>query len=274
MFPVTSQRQSLLLIGHGTRSPAGIQQFLNIAAKLAELAAPAPVEPAFLELAQPDIAAAVTRLAGRGAERIVVVPFLLAAADHVKEDIPAAVEAAVNGLANPRPTLLFAEHLGAHPNIIELSQLRYRAALEPLPPIPAAATCHLLVGRGTHDQSAIVEVQRFADLRTDSAAAQETRLAFLAMAKPTLAAELQRVATLPFQRIVVQPHLLFEGDLMTSIRAQVVAVAGQAPRQQWITTAALADPPGQPQMATNRLAEAALDRFVTSIRVVGRGRSG
>ena len=232
------------------------------------------MEPAFLELAQPDIGAAVSRLASRGARVIVVVPFLLAAADHVKEDIPAAVRAAAAGIGENRPKLVFAEHLGAHANVIELSQLRYRQALENLSPVPPETTCHLLVGRGTHDAAAIAEVRRFAELRADPSSAAQTRVAFLAMARPTLAEELQRIAMESFARVVVQPHLLFAGELAESIRRQVATLAGRAATTEWLTTNVLADAAGKPQRGAELLAVAARERFAASIRVVGREGDG
>jgi sirohydrochlorin cobaltochelatase len=264
----------LLLVGHGTRSAAGIQQFLEISAVLSVAVPEAIVEPAFLELAQPDIGAAVSQLASRGAGTIVVVPFLLAAADHVKSDIPEAVRTAVVGIGENRPKLIFAEHLGAHANVIELSQLRYREALENLSPAPPETTCHLLVGRGTHDPSAIAEVRRFAELRADPSSAAQTRVAFLAMARPSLAEELQRIAIEPFARVVVQPHLLFAGELAVSIERQVATLAGRPEATQWLTTDVLADPDGKPQRGAELLAVAAYERFAAVIRVVGREGDG
>lgn len=263
-----------MLVGHGTRSPAGIQQFLDISAFLSAEAREAIVEPAFLELAQPDIGAAVSRLASRGARIIVVVPFLLAAADHVKEDIPAAVRTAAAGIGENWPQLVFAEHLGAHPNVIELSQLRYRQALENLSPFRPEATCHLFVGRGSHDASAIAEVRRFAELRADPSSAAQTRVAFLAMARPSLAEELQRIAIESFARVVVQPHLLFAGELAESIGHQVATLAGRAATTEWLTTSVLADPAGKPQRGAELLAVAARERFAAAIRVVGREGDG
>jgi sirohydrochlorin cobaltochelatase len=265
---LSSTLPGLLLIGHGTRSQAGVQQFLDIAATLGARAPEAIVEPAFLELAEPNISAAVTRLCERGARTIVVVPFLLAAADHVKEDIPAAVKAAVANVSHDL-SLIFAEHLGSSAAVLELSTLRYREAVENLPHVAPEATCHLLVGRGTHDSSAIAEVTEFARLLADVVLVGETRLAFLAMAQPSLAEELQRIAATPFERVVVQPHLLFEGDLADSVGRQVAKWAGQQPERQWLTTAVLADPVGKPKQGAYLLAEAAYERFGAGIRVVG-----
>ena len=47
------------------------------------------VEAAFLELAEPDLPGAVRRLAARGADRIVVIPYFLTMGRHVELDFAA-----------------------------------------------------------------------------------------------------------------------------------------------------------------------------------------
>ena len=59
------------------------------------------VEPAFLELGQPDLPAAVERLIARGAGRIVVVPYFLTLGKHLQRDLPrivAGISEAHNGI--------------------------------------------------------------------------------------------------------------------------------------------------------------------------------
>ncbi|MBV8729146.1 MAG: CbiX/SirB N-terminal domain-containing protein [Acidobacteriia bacterium] len=49
------------------------------------------VEPAFLELGQPDLAGAVARLAARGVRRMVVIPYFLTLGLHLERDLPVLV---------------------------------------------------------------------------------------------------------------------------------------------------------------------------------------
>ena len=56
------------------------------------------------------------------------------------------------------------------------------------------------------------------------------------MARPTLDEGLRKAASLPFERVVVQPHLLFPGELLRGIHAAVCAARQQAPDRQWIVT--------------------------------------
>src|SRR5438876_10639298 len=100
MHPQTTKEQGLLLIGHGTRSESGVRQFLEVADRVAEQAPDQIVEPAFLELAEPSIETAISRLGDRGARSFVTVPLLLFAAGHVKRDIPEAIRQAAASLSS------------------------------------------------------------------------------------------------------------------------------------------------------------------------------
>ena len=46
------------------------------------------VEPSFLELGKPDLPEAVAKLIGRGAGRVVVVPYFLTLGKHLQRDLP------------------------------------------------------------------------------------------------------------------------------------------------------------------------------------------
>ena len=58
----------------------------------------------------------------------------------------------------------------------------------------------------------------------------------MAMTRPTLDEGLRMAASLPFERVVVQPHLLFSGELLHGIRAAVAEARERAPDRQWIIT--------------------------------------
>jgi sirohydrochlorin ferrochelatase len=72
---------------------------------------------AHLELAPPDLAAALARCVRRGARQVVVVPFFLAPGRHSAKDIPALAEAAA--ARHPGVSIRVAPPLGAHPALVE-----------------------------------------------------------------------------------------------------------------------------------------------------------
>ncbi|BCJ85762.1 sirohydrochlorin chelatase [Effusibacillus dendaii] len=81
-------KTGIVLVAHGSREEAANRELQQVADWLAQANPSFMVQPAYLELAEPDIPTAIDRCAERGAERLVIVPFFLLAGSHVKEDIP------------------------------------------------------------------------------------------------------------------------------------------------------------------------------------------
>ena len=86
----------LLLIAHGSRNTAANAEINDLAQAVEKLTAReiSAVIPAFLEFAEPDILAGIDQCIERGASRILVLPYFLAAGNHVARDIPAQIETA------------------------------------------------------------------------------------------------------------------------------------------------------------------------------------
>lgn len=116
-MPPTSR--GILLIGHGSRDVGGQGEFMCVARALAEQLPDEAVEGCFLELAEPTIESALGRLVARGTNDLVVVPLLLFAAGHARQDIPAAVASAAAGYAGL--TIRQTEPLGCEPDLVRLS---------------------------------------------------------------------------------------------------------------------------------------------------------
>jgi sirohydrochlorin cobaltochelatase len=256
---------ALLLIGHGTRNAAGTGQFLALAAYVAAQLAPVRVEPAFLELAEPTIEQAIERLAVAGVRQVVVVPLLLFAAGHAKRDIPAAIAAAA---ARRGMTTIQTEPLACEAQILKLSHLRYEEAITEKAAVLPEETCLLLVGRGSKDDSATAAMHEFARLRQEREGTA-VEVAFLAMAEPPLADQLSRLAASGYRRIVVQPHLLFQGELASSLAEQVAVVAARNSLQGWLLAPLLADLAGAKGAGTGLLGNVISERYRSAtIRVV------
>lgn len=239
---VSSQNLGLLLVGHGARGEAGRQEFHQFHRLLVERLGDLPVEPCFLELAEPTIDTGLERLVERGARRIIVAPLLLFAARHAKDDIPAAVAIALANLNQQRSNIdqarvLFqTAPLACHEKLLQLSELRYREA-RPLGLSEKRSsgcleteianlesqqrrmgeTTLVLVGRGSSDPDALAEMRRFAELRGERLPGVSVEVCFHALADPTCPAMLERVARSSARRVIVQPHVLFSGDVMQGI---------------------------------------------------------
>jgi len=77
----------IVVFAHGSRIESANQAVRDVAERLADSRS-FLVEPAFLELGQPDLAGAVARLVSRGAERIAVIPYFLTMGTHLQRDLP------------------------------------------------------------------------------------------------------------------------------------------------------------------------------------------
>ena len=78
---------ALIILGHGSRNPAATEQFHDLIAQLRERRGES-VYPAFMELAEPSLAAAVAEAVTAGADEIVVQPCFLFDGNHIRRDVP------------------------------------------------------------------------------------------------------------------------------------------------------------------------------------------
>jgi sirohydrochlorin ferrochelatase len=111
----------------------------------------------------------------------------------------------------------------------------------------------------------------FARLRQQALEGVSIEVAFLAMARPLLEELLVRVAGQSFRRVVVQPHLLFHGELVESVEKQVAKMAAKHGETEWIVTKPLAEAVGIVTLATAMLEKVILERIAEAgIHVVAK----
>jgi len=112
--------QALLLIAHGSRREASNQEVRELAKRLEQMIEGQfdLVEPAFLELAEPDIRSGIGRCVQAGARHVTAVPYLLSAGRHVAKDIPDELEVA--RLLYPDIRIVQTDYLGMHQGIAGL----------------------------------------------------------------------------------------------------------------------------------------------------------
>lgn len=122
------KKTGLILFAHGSSVADANQAFFTLAEAVARRSGHSFVQPAFLELAQPDLTAAVRAAAAAGIERVVVVPCFLALGIHLKRDLPKLVAAARQ--ASPGIEIAIAEPFDGHPLLTELVLARAREILE------------------------------------------------------------------------------------------------------------------------------------------------
>jgi sirohydrochlorin cobaltochelatase len=218
----------LLIVGHGTRSDAGVAEFTRLAVMVRDRAAgrvPA-VDGGFIELARPSVADAVARLvaAGGGPGPVAAVPLVLTAAGHGKGDIPAALARELG--RHPGLSYYYGRPLGPHPALQDILEARIDAALAGAPRRDAHV---VLVGRGSTDPDANAEIAKVARLLWEGRGYAAVEFCFISLAEPSVPAALERAVRLGARRIVVAPYFLFPGVLPDRIVAQAREFAAGRP---------------------------------------------
>jgi sirohydrochlorin ferrochelatase len=255
-----SDHPSLLLIGHGSRSEAGVAQFWQFVDVL-QLAAPQlQIAAGFIEFAEPTLDDAIDTLVSDGATSVVAVPLVLLGAGHMKDDGPACLRRARE--RHPFVTFSYARDLGVHPSILAVVEDRARASLRrprTTDTGSAQAFAVVLVGRGSTDPDANSDLYKASRLLaehrhlTGDTELDEVQPAFVSLAPPSVPVALERAATLGATQIAVVPYFLFTGVLVDRIVSEAEAWAAGHPG----VTVTMA-----PEMGPDRrIAELVLERF-------------
>ena len=110
--------KAVVLFGHGSRDPQWREPMEAVARRIRSRVAQVEVRCAFLELEQPDLAAAVADVVAAGAESVRVVPMFLGAGRHAREDLPRLVEACRH--AHPTVQFDLQPSVGENPRVLDL----------------------------------------------------------------------------------------------------------------------------------------------------------
>ncbi|MGH9356668.1 MAG: sirohydrochlorin chelatase [Terriglobia bacterium] len=81
-------KTGILLFAHGSRVEEANRGVHDLARKVQEAGEVSYVRAAFLEMARPDLAAAIAEAVRAGYERIVVIPYFLTLGIHLRRDFP------------------------------------------------------------------------------------------------------------------------------------------------------------------------------------------
>ena len=124
---MTSAVPGIIIVDHGSRRTESNDTLMAAARRFAEVSAWDIVEPAHMELAQPDIAAAFEACVRRGATHVIVFPYFLSPGRHWKHDIPELTAAAAAGHQGVNWTVT--PPFGLHDALLQVIDERVRAVL-------------------------------------------------------------------------------------------------------------------------------------------------
>ena len=222
---------AVLLIGHGTRLAAGVAEFRALADQLQQALPDRACLAGFLELVEPDLPEALEQLRREGFRRVTALPALLMAAGHVKNDIPAILNAFQ--AEHPGMSIAFGADLGIHPNLLQVARERIESVESAFgPDYDRRDTLLVVIGRGSSDPDANSNISKITRMLWEGMGFGWAETAYTAVAAPLMAEALERTHRLGFQRLVVFPYLLFTGRLVEQVRATVAAYQALHPEVQ------------------------------------------
>ena len=222
-----TQATTVLLVGHGSRKRAGNDEIEKFAALWRERHSDWRIVVCFIEHADVLVADGLEQ-AAQGARRVVVVPFILNAAGHVKMELPAALAAART--AHPGVEFVLARHLGMGRDVGTVLQARLDRLMRELAVPDPQTTGVILLGRGSSDAGANGELAKMARWIYEDNEHELVDLAFTGVTWPRLESVVQRQAKLGMTQVCIVPVYLFTGVLIERIAAQVERLRSQYPQ--------------------------------------------
>lgn len=207
--------QAVLYVAHGSRMQEAVLQTKEfLRNSMVKIDVPIQ-EHSFLELARPTMEEGVIRCVERGATSIAVVPLLLLAAGHAKQDIPQEIRRMQNQF--PDITFSYGRPFGVHEAIVDIAVERMRETKQKI----AADARILLIGRGSSDADTPRYFREIAKLLNNKSKLSPIRTCFLAACEPSFETALETEIRAGASQIFVIPYLLFTGFLMKTIENRI-----------------------------------------------------
>ncbi len=218
---------TLLLVGHGSRGREGNKETINFAAQWRERHPDWRIEVCFIEHAEVLLDEGLDR-AARGARQVLVLPFILNAAGHVKMELPHALEEARQ--RHPGVEFAVTRHLGMGRDIFAVLQGQLERLMKQLAMPDPQTTGVILLGRGSSDAGANGELAKMARWIFEANDHELVDLAFTGVTWPRLETAVQRQVRLGAMQIAIVPVYLFTGVLIERIQEQVTRLKQQYPQ--------------------------------------------
>ena len=226
-------KETILLIGHGSRNVAGNDEILHFGEHLRQRRPDWDLEICFIEFADALVPDGLARAAKR-AQRVIAVPLILNAAGHVKMEVPAHLTEARQRF--PHVNFVYARHLAANESILKILKRRVQRAMQSLDMPDPRTPSLILLGRGSSDRAANGEVAKMARWLMEETGHDLVDIAFTGITQPRLETVIQRHAKLGAMQTIIVPYYLFTGTLMERIQRQVAHAQTQYPHIRFAHT--------------------------------------
>ena len=223
-------KTTFLLAGHGSRNRDGNDEIERFADQWRRKHPDWRIEVCFIEHADVLLNDGLDRAAKSvgSAGRVVLIPFILNAAGHVKMELPAAIESARE--RHPNVEFVVTRHLGMGREIFDVLQKQLDRLMKALDVPDPQTTGVILLGRGSSDAGANGELARMARWIFEENDHELVDLAFTGVTWPRLETVVQRQVKLGMTQICVIPVYLFTGVLIERINGQLERLKQQYPQ--------------------------------------------
>lgn len=122
-----AEKTGVIILAHGSRLKQANGMIKNIVEMVKRRLSIKEIMQAYLQFSQPTLAEAVADLTGAGCERIIVIPFFLFEGNHVRRDIPKALEK--EKAKFPNIDFTYAKNLGQDERLSEILMDRIKEEL-------------------------------------------------------------------------------------------------------------------------------------------------
>jgi len=239
----TDDRHSyaLCLIGHGSRDPEGIQEFLTLWKKLRERKFCRTTECGFLEFAKPTVAEALSACYLDGINNIIILPGILLPGEHTQRDIPNAIGKVFRD--HPEINIYFAEPLGTQPQVMEVCGERIVESEKfSKKSISRSETLLLTVVHGSHDTECNSQVEKNFHSLGKKLGFSKTVTHFAGSSPHSLEDTLEKLMPKKFNRVILLPFFLFAGVWVKRVHALADTFQGKYPNTEFLKTSCLKHP--------------------------------
>ena len=236
------EQYGVMFCGHGSRDEGAVEEFQAAARGLKERLPQYETDWGFLEFATPVIRTGLDALRDKGVRKVLVVPGMLFAAGHVKNDIPSVLNA--YQAQNPELSVSYARELGIDLKIIRAAGDRIEEALHKAGDrFSREETLLVVVGRGASDPDANSNVSKVTRMLWEGLGFGWAETVFSGVTFPLVKPGLEHLVRLNYKRIVVFPYFLFTGVLVQRIYHYTDIVAAKHPEIEFVKASYLNDHP-------------------------------
>ena len=216
-------KTTILLIGHGSRNPAGNDEFLAFAERLKQRHPERHFVTCFIEFHEVLVGDGIDQAVAEGATHIIAVPVILLAAGHVKMEIPEIL--AEGRKRHPGVEITYARNIGVCEQTINMLTERVAQVDGEAKP----GTGVLVLGRGSSDPDANGDIAKIARLFREKSGYQMVQYAFVGVTTPDLPSGVKTLVALGAEKIIIAPYFLFTGVLIERIHKMAEGFRAEYP---------------------------------------------